>query len=84
MITGTVTPDREAVLRLAIRDASGQEHEQTVIIDTGYNGWLTLPPNLVASLGLRSGSGSGRRCWPTAAKSFSTSTRRSSFGTVSL
>ena len=53
MITGTVTPDREAVLRLAIRDAGGQEHEQTVIIDTGYNGWLTLPPNLVASLGLR-------------------------------
>ena len=52
MITGTVTPDREAVIRLFVSDANGQEHEQIVVIDTGFNGWLTLPPDLVVALGL--------------------------------
>ena len=53
MMTGIVTAQREAVLRLTLRDANGQEHEYASIVDTGYNGTLTLPPNEIALLGLR-------------------------------
>lgn len=52
MIQGTVTADREAVIGLTIIDGSGQLHLVDVVIDTGYTGWLTLPPNFIAQWGL--------------------------------
>ena len=52
MITGTVTAAREAVFTLPILDANNQPQDTTVIIDTGFTGWLTLPPNVIAALGL--------------------------------
>jgi len=52
MMTGTVNVDLEPLLRLSIRDAGGQLQDVEVVIDTGFNGFLTLPPALIAGLGL--------------------------------
>ena len=52
MITGTVNADYEAVIRLWIQGPT-DEHEVDAIIDTGFNGFLTLPPALITALGLR-------------------------------
>jgi clan AA aspartic protease len=51
MITGVVRA-REARIRLKIRGPGRQEQEIEAVIDTGYAAWFTLPPMLVASLGL--------------------------------
>lgn len=53
MMTGIVTARREAILRLIVYDANGQEHAYDAVVDTGYNGTLTLPPSAIAALGLR-------------------------------
>lgn len=52
MITGAVNPNREAIIRLAIAGPRGQQQEIEAIIDTGFTGFLTLPPAVVAALGL--------------------------------
>jgi clan AA aspartic protease len=52
MITGTVSVDREAILRLIVRGPTGLECEVEAIVDTGFDGWLSLPPPLIAQLGL--------------------------------
>jgi clan AA aspartic protease len=52
MITGVVTNDRQAVIHLTVRGPAGQEQEIEAIIDTGFDGWLSLPSSLVAGLGL--------------------------------
>jgi predicted aspartyl protease len=52
MITGVVTNDRQAVIHLTVRGPAGQEQEIEAIIDTGFDGWLSLPSSLVAGLDL--------------------------------
>ncbi|MBI1917018.1 MAG: clan AA aspartic protease [Planctomycetes bacterium] len=52
MITGVVRA-REARIRLRIRGPRRREQEIEAVIDTGYTSGLTLPPALVAALGLR-------------------------------
>ncbi len=52
MISGTVNANREAVIRFPVRGPSGQEQEIEAVIDTGFNGFLTLSPTIVAALGL--------------------------------
>ena len=52
MITGTVNARPEILIRLPVYDAAGVEQEIETILDTGFNGALTLPPALIASLGL--------------------------------
>lgn len=52
MITGSVNTDYEAVIRLRIQGPRGYQQEVEAIIDTGFNGFLTLPPLLVTELGL--------------------------------
>jgi clan AA aspartic protease len=52
MITGLVTERREAVIRIKVRGASGQAQEIEAVIDTGFDGWLSLPSSVVAQLGL--------------------------------
>ncbi len=52
MIKGVVNDAYEAVVRLTVRGPSGQSQEIEAVIDTGYNGFLTLPPALVTELGL--------------------------------
>jgi len=52
MMTGVVNAALEASLRLSVEDARGQSHEVEAILDTGFNGFLTLPSALIAALGL--------------------------------
>jgi clan AA aspartic protease len=52
MITGIVTVAREAVISLTVRGPNGQEQEIEAVIDTGFDGSLTLPPALITTLGL--------------------------------
>ena len=52
MIEGFVNANHEAVVSLSLRGSEGQSKEVEAVIDTGYSGSLTLPPRLVAELGL--------------------------------
>jgi predicted aspartyl protease len=52
VIIGTTTTDREAVIHLTVRGPSGDEEDLSAVIDTGFNGWFSLPPERIASLGL--------------------------------
>ena len=51
MITGTVNADYEAVIRLRLQGPTGHEHEVDAIIDTGFNGFLTLLSAFVIAFG---------------------------------
>ena len=52
MIEGVVNSAYEAVVTLTLRGPAGQTTEINAVIDTGYNGFLTVTPALVAELGL--------------------------------
>lgn len=53
MITGSFhADDYEARVHLAVRGRGGQEVWVEAVIDTGYTGFLTLPPSVVSSLDL--------------------------------
>ena len=52
MITGHVNAHREAIIHLAVRGSQSQTQEIEAIIDTGFDGFLTLPPTLIDSLAL--------------------------------
>ena len=52
MIIGVVNAQTEATIRLPVRAANGREQEIEAILDTGFNGSLTLPLPLIATLGL--------------------------------
>lgn len=52
MIRGLVNADREAIVRLLVRGPAGQRRRIEAVIDTGFDGWLSLPPALIALLGL--------------------------------
>lgn len=58
MIAGNVTPDLDASIRISVRDADDGLHEVTAVVDTGFNGFLTLPPAITHALRLpRIGTG---------------------------
>ncbi len=50
MMTGMINDSREAVLTVQVQGPGGQEVQFEAIIDTGYNGTLSLPPEVIASL----------------------------------
>jgi clan AA aspartic protease len=52
MIRGAVNARLEAVVRLRVRGPSGVESDVDAVIDTGFTSSLTLPPAVVAALGL--------------------------------
>ena len=52
MIEGFVNANLEAVVTLPVRGTAGRAREVEAVIDTGFNGYLTLPPMLAADLGL--------------------------------
>jgi clan AA aspartic protease len=52
MVTGQVSPDREAVVSLRLRGASGAEVEVQAVLDTGFTDALTLPQDLIVRLQL--------------------------------
>lgn len=53
MITGYVSDNREAVIALHVFDLQGHLHEIEAVIDTGFTGFLTLPPMLIGEWQLR-------------------------------
>ena len=52
MITGVVTASREAVVQVMVRGAHSPDVPVDAVIDTGFTGFLTLPPPLITMLGL--------------------------------
>ena len=52
MIEGVVNAACEPVVVLTVQGPSGQATEIEAIIDTGFNGFLTVTPALAAELGL--------------------------------
>ena len=52
MIEGFVNANYEPVISLSVQGPSGQMREIDAVVDTGFNGFLTLPPALVTELGL--------------------------------
>jgi predicted aspartyl protease len=42
MITGIVNRDFEAIIPLSVYDSDGKIYRQDAIVDTGFNGWLSL------------------------------------------
>ena len=54
-VSGTVTAEREAVVRLVVLGPGdpGTSVEIEAVLDTGFTGHLTLPPEIVKSPGTR-------------------------------
>ena len=52
MIEGAVNAAYEPVITLAVYGPSGETTEIEAVIDTGFTGFLTVPPALAAELGL--------------------------------
>jgi clan AA aspartic protease len=53
MIAGIVNADFEPIIPLSICGSDGKVYTQDAIVDTGFNGWLSLPPELIAQLNLK-------------------------------
>jgi len=51
-ILGTVNADREAIIELSIVATSGEIDPVEAIVDAGFNGWLTLPNELIRRLSI--------------------------------
>jgi clan AA aspartic protease len=53
VITGFVNVEFEPIISLSLRRADGKVLTQDAIFDTGFNGWLSLPPDLIGELNLK-------------------------------
>ena len=53
MIEGAVNANLEAVVTLSIQETPGQTWEVEAVVDTGFNGYLTLPLMLMEDDGGR-------------------------------
>ncbi|MCY4176601.1 MAG: hypothetical protein OXD37_09805 [Acidimicrobiaceae bacterium] len=52
MIAGVVNDRLEAVVELSVSGPAGQPLEIEAVVDTGFTGFLTLPPTVVAEMEL--------------------------------
>lgn len=52
MRIGEVTSNKEALVKLSIFGSHGKKQEVSAVLDTGYTEYLTLPPAIIAELGL--------------------------------
>ncbi len=52
MTEGFVNANLEALVNILLQGPAGQRQEVDAVIDTGFNGYLTLPPAMVADLEL--------------------------------
>jgi len=52
MLTGHVTSDNEAILPIAVLGTADRIVQVEAAIDTGYNGFLTLPKTVIEELDL--------------------------------
>ncbi len=54
MIKGKISENQQALLPIDIIDGEGRPRSLEVILDTGFTGYLTLPPESIRQLGLTS------------------------------
>ena len=52
MIRGRVSRYGQALVAIDVLDSEGQLQSVDVVLDTGFTGYLTLPPDSIRSLGL--------------------------------
>ena len=52
MIIGRIGTDRRALLTVQLADSGGVAHPLEFQLDTGFNGWLTLPLDIIDRLEL--------------------------------
>ena len=52
MISGIFVAKQGPVVPPILRDVGGREHTLSAIVDTGFTGWLTLPPKIISALGI--------------------------------
>lgn len=52
IITGRVNSDLEAAVEIAVQDNNGNLHSFRCIVDTGFDGFLALPVDIIQQLGL--------------------------------
>ncbi len=52
MISGVVNDRLQAVVELPVSSPTGRVLEVEAVVDTGFNGFLTLPPTFVADMRL--------------------------------
>ena len=53
MIEGAVNAAYQPIVTLSLMGPKGEHREVDAVVDTGFNRFLTLPPSVVADLGLR-------------------------------
>jgi clan AA aspartic protease len=53
MILGKVNADREAIVQLIVRGPSGLQEKIEAVVDTGFDGWRSLPAEFVRRLDLQ-------------------------------
>jgi clan AA aspartic protease len=52
MIVGRVTANRQPIIKLSVYGRDGRKHKVEAIVDTGFNGHLTLPSAVIEMLEL--------------------------------
>jgi clan AA aspartic protease len=52
MITGKINDGREAIIRLTLYGPSGRQEHVDALVDTGFDGWISLPPSIIFRLHL--------------------------------
>ncbi|MCC5636239.1 clan AA aspartic protease [Nostoc sp. CHAB 5844] len=68
MIIGSVNEYYEPIICIGVCGLNGKIYEQSVIVDTGFNGWLSLPSDFIKMLDLawkrrgRATLGDGSEC----------------------
>jgi clan AA aspartic protease len=53
MIAGIVNEEFEPIISISLYDSEGNIYTQDAIVDTGFNGWRSLPPDLISQLNLQ-------------------------------
>jgi len=53
MIVGIVNAAFEPIISLSVCGSDGKVYTHDAIVDTGFNGWLSLPPDFISQLNLK-------------------------------
>jgi clan AA aspartic protease len=53
MIYGAINDELEPIITLSIQRFDGKIFTRDAVVDTGFNGWLSLPPDLITELKLK-------------------------------